>query len=217
MVRVLTASMMVLCAIVAFEIEAKSKAEKLEAGFIFGYYDNFDIDGQQGASVDFDDDYGFGISFSYNYTEQFAVEFDWMYSATAYQATLVGEAGEVVDTISHEADMTHSQLYLTYYLSPESFSFYVQAGAGGTYIDSNVASSPPIDACWWDPWWGYICGDFQDTYSDTRFSYSATLGARYSLTNDLILRIGYSQLWIDMPSASSTDVGIIKFQVGRSF
>lgn len=198
-------------------VQAKDKTETVEVGFVIGYNDSFVIDGQRGSSVDFDSDYSYGFNFAYNFTNQFAIEFDWLFGSQDYQSSLVDDDGEVVEQINHKADITHAQIHGTYYFSPEDFSFYVQGGAGFSYMDSNIVSGPPINICWWDPWWGYICEGFSDTYSENQFSYSATFGARYNIDNKYYLRASYSQVWFDLDNASTTDVGVYKLEIGSSF
>jgi opacity protein-like surface antigen len=73
----------------------------------------------------------------------------------------------------------------------------VQAGLGWTYIDSNVSDGRPTTGCWWDPWWGYVCADFYDTYDDNRFSYGAGAGLRYEFRNGMFVKGSYNLLELD--------------------
>ena len=43
-----------------------------------------------------------------------------------------------------------------------TFTPYVTGGIGYAFIDTNIPDSPPQTACWWDPWWGYVCDTFQE-------------------------------------------------------
>ncbi|QOL24958.1 outer membrane beta-barrel protein [Thalassotalea sp. LPB0316] len=203
--------------LVATQGQAKQREQTTEASFIIGFNDSFTIDGQQGSSVDFDSDYSIGFNIIYNYSSQFAVEFDWLTGRQDYLSNLVDDEGEVVDTVDHTASITHAQLHGTYYFSPENFSFYLQGGAGFSYIDSNIISGPPINICWWDPWFGYICEGFSATYSKSEFSYSASVGARYNLDNTTFIRASYSQIWVDLDHAKTSDMSVYKFEIGRSF
>ncbi len=205
------------CLLVIGESAAQQRAGKTEAGFVIGYYDDFSIDGQQGSAVDFSADYSYGFNIGYNYTNQFALEFDWVIGSQDYTSTFVDDDGNPINTISHEADITHAQIHGTYYFSPENFSLYVQGGAGFSYLDSNITSGPPINVCWWDPWWGYICEGFQETYSENQFSYSATFGARFNIDKKVFVRASYSQVWVDLDNAKTSDVGVYKLEIGRSF
>ena len=56
--------------------------------------------------------------------------------------------------------------------------------------------------CWWDPWWGYVCTTFYDTYSDTRTGYTYSVGVRWDLSDSIALRAAYGKLDMDTSHAT---------------
>ena len=83
------------------------------------------------------------------------------------------------------------------------FTPFAEAGIGWTYFDSNVLDSDPIVGCWWDPFWGYICDAFYSTYSDTNFSYHATLGFRWDFSMEMFAKASYRWLEVDLGSGAA--------------
>ena len=133
--------------------------------------------GRNGASLDVDSAVGFAFGIGYNFTEKFAVLFNGGYVEPDYEAT-------------YNTD----EVWL---FMDGPFTPFVTGGFGGTYADSNVSGGPPVTGCWWDPWWGYICQDFFDTYDDTLFSYGIGAGLRYDFENSLFVRGSINRTWAD--------------------
>ena len=86
--------------------------------------------------------------------------------------------------------------------SRAAFTPFVEAGAGWTDVDSNIPSGPPTTGCWWDPWWGYICSSFYETYSETRTSYLYGVGVRWEMGSDMVLKGTYSLMNVDTNAAT---------------
>jgi len=153
--------------------------------------------GRQGASLDIGDDTGWGVTGGYNFTNRLAVMLDMNVLTPNYLATRVLENTMLPDTISTELDVFTIQLKGVLNLLEGPFTPFVEAGAGWTTIDSNIVAGPPTTGCWWDPWWGYVCDTFFETYSDTRTSYSMAAGLRYDMSNGLSLKASYGIQEID--------------------
>ena len=63
-------------------------------------------------------------------------------------------------------------------------------------------SGTPSTGCWWDPWWGYVCSTFYDTYADTRTAYTYAAGVRWDLSDSIALRASYGKLDMDTSHAT---------------
>jgi opacity protein-like surface antigen len=174
--------------------------------------------GQQGSSLEIEDDWGFGINIGYNFTNHWALSFDMSFLRPRYNATLVGEnPGDPPETFSHEMDMFSGLVKGTYNILNGPVTPFIDLSAGFTYIDSNVADRPPTTGCWWDPWWGYVCQTFTSTYSDTRFNYGGGFGVRWDINRDLFLRASYSIMVIDLGSSSDPTFDVGSLAIGWSF
>lgn len=152
--------------------------------------------GEMGSGLDVDSDIGFAFGFAYNFNEHFAMGMDFSFLNPDYEATIETEDGDTI-TIDHEMDVFNGNLYGTWNFMEGPFTPYVQAGMGWTYIDSNVADGLPSTGCWWDPWWGYVCANFYDTYDDTSFSYGAGAGLRYEFGNGMFVKGSYNVMELD--------------------
>lgn len=151
---------------------------------------------EMASGLDVDSDIGFAFGFAYNFNEHLAMGMDFSFLNPDYEATLETDDGDIV-TIDHEMDVFNGHLYGAWNFMQGPFTPYVTAGLGWTYVDSNVSDGLPSTGCWWDPWWGYVCANFYDTYDDTRFSYGAGAGLRYEFGNGMFMKGSYNLMEID--------------------
>ncbi|OUR81989.1 hypothetical protein A9Q75_06985 [Colwellia psychrerythraea] len=193
------------------------RSDKWEASFKILNNQSTVIDGQNGSELDIESDYGWGFTLGYNLNPHILFNFDFSSSTPSYQATLVDAESGNSHQINHKMDVLESQFNVVYSVFASQFTPFVQAGAGWSYLDSNIADGPPGAICWWDPWWGYICDDYQNTYNDTRFSYNVAVGFRYELDNSLFLRASYKQAWIDLSHSENASIGSYNLEVGSIF
>ena len=163
--------------------------------------------GDGGSTLDVDDALGIGFNVAYNFNNRFAVGFDFDWAAPDYRAVLIDEFDPNNETIiRHEFSQFNGRLKGILSLSDGPLVPFVEAGVGWTYVDSNIASGPPIVGCWWHPWWGYICDGFYDTFDDTMTSYGGAIGVRYELRGESFIRAGYSYWTLDADDAQAEPV-----------
>jgi len=160
------------------------------------------VDGQEGSTINTDDEFGFAIGGGFNFTDKVATTFGLQWAGVGYDATAMDEDGLDV-AISGKYDSFTVSGNLVYYFSDGQLTPYIGAGIGWTWIDTNVPDGPPTTWCWWDPWWGYVCSTSYPTETRNAFSYQATLGLRYEFDNDMtFLRLGYTSQWMDFDASS---------------
>jgi opacity protein-like surface antigen len=196
------------------------RAGTWEGGFTLGEISGETLTGQRpGVTLDVSDDISWGGTASYNLTNRLAVGGDFWFSSPDYTATRVlDNAGQTTQSISSELDIWTIQLKGTFNFIDGPFTPFIEAGAGWTEIDSNIPNGPPTTGCWWDPWWGYICTSFYDTYSETRTSIIYGAGLRWEMGNDLILKGSYSILDVETNQASEdADLDVLRFDLLWSF
>lgn len=160
------------------------------------------ISGVEGSMLDVDDQIGYGFTGAYNFTNRLAVGADLNWTSPDYTATRVLEGTGQTDTISAELDVVNIQVKGTFHFLEGPLTPFVEAGVGWTQVDSNIIDGPPTTGCWWDPWWGYVCSNFYDTYTETRTSYSAAVGIRWDMGQGLMLRGSLGLLEVDTSSAT---------------
>jgi opacity protein-like surface antigen len=202
------------------EVEAKQtkRNDKWEASFQLINSQSDFLEGVNGSSLNIDSDIGWGFTLGYNLNEHFLINFDWVATTPNYQAIIVEEnATNSTKEVNHSMNLYNTNINAIYHFSTEQFTPFIQAGVGWSFIDSNIADGPPSGVCWWDPFWGYICDSYQDTYNDTRFSYSIGAGIRYELDNSVFFRASYQMAWIDFGNTEDANLGIVHLEVGSIF
>jgi opacity protein-like surface antigen len=172
--------------------------------------------GDNGSALTLKDRTGFQGGIDYYFTSRFSAGFDFSWASPSYNATLVPDDGSPVINASARADMFTGQFNLAYNFMDGPFSPFVEGSLGWTYFDSNVLDGAPVTGCWWDPWWGYICTDFYNTYDETNLSYGASVGARYDFANDLFIKGSYRYLDVDI-DGSNPSLESVAIEIGWRF
>ena len=194
-----------------------SRANKWDFSFSILSTESESYSSANESGLDISSETGWGFGIGYNLNTHFALAFDFSYSQPRYTATLVDE-NDVPASFSHKMTINTGQFKGIWNFVDGPLTPYAELGLGWTYLDSNVASSPPITGCWWDPFWGYICDTFYSTYNDTSFSYSGGLGVRWQITPGFFLRGSYNLLKIDMSnSAGDPELYSWRMDIGTSF
>jgi outer membrane protein with beta-barrel domain len=174
------------------------------------------------SSVDINDDVGWGIGFGWNVSEKVTVggDFTWLdanynvFVATDFDGDQISDDSiEVSGTL----DATNFQMFAQYNILPSRITPFVRGSFGWTWIDSNIPNGPAQGACWWDPWWGYVCDTWQSTFSDTSFAYGAGAGIRAELGPSAFVEASYNILWIDFDKAGSQDFDGVRANIGWLF
>ena len=183
---------------------AQERAQTAEFGLQLVDMDGGHVDGLRGASLDFDSDLAWGITGGYNITEKFYVGGEWNWASPDYvlrRAPDVG-GGLTVPIVNAEADVSTLLFKAAFHFMDGPFTPYVEAGLGWTTTDSNVViPGSGSSGCWWDPWWGYVCTSWYDTYSDTRSTDTYAIGFRWDVSDSIALRECEGQREVDTNQA----------------
>lgn len=201
-----------LLALAAFTGSAHAQTYAREGTWEFGMLlldtGNETVSGQAGTSLALKGDLGWGLWGAYNFNNRLAVAFDWTHTSPDYTLTYREDIGGQIpgpqQTIRHEADLDNIHIKGTFYFLEGDFTPFVEAGLGWTWVDSNIATGPPTTGCWWDPWWGYVCSSFYDTYDSTQTSYTYSAGVRWDISPEFTVRADYGILDIDLSAASGS-------------
>jgi opacity protein-like surface antigen len=174
------------------------------------YIASKDIDAGGGSKLELDQAFGFGLGFGHNFTNNFALHIDGSWASADYKATIPKfDSGTGISTgtttVDGTLDTTTVALNLSYYFLEGPLTPFVMGGIGWTWVDSNIPSGPPTGTCWYDPWYGYVCTSYQDTYTKDYFSYSLGLGVRWDVASDFFVRGSVGWQWMDLGQAGTTD------------
>lgn len=160
-----------------------------EAALLVANQDGLNVSGENGSSLDIDSELGWGFSFGWNLSSRWNFNYRFMLAKPSYTATIVPESTVLPpQTLSYDADRYSNQINAVFNFIDGPLTPYLQAGIGYTKLDSNVPSAPPDVACWWDPWYGYICFSDWETYDTSGFSYNFGAGLRWDINPAMFLR-----------------------------
>ena len=167
------------------------------------YMPSWEMGGEQGSNINFDATWGLGFGIGYNISDQFQVNGLFSWSARTYEAQIVNTDG----TTQHYGNTMYSSTFALngiFYFLKGNISPFVSAGAGMTYIDTSIPTGVGSTACWWDPWYGYVCSSYSATKTENDVSYNAGIGVRFDLNPQFSLQPSYNKMWIDIHKASGT-------------
>jgi len=199
----------------AFRFGPDERANEFDISFHTVYTGSESVSGPNGSGLKVDDDWGFGLAVAYNFTNHLALGFEMSFLNPRYEYTIVpDQPNSTPQTVNHRADIFNGVFRGTYNILKGPVSPFIDVAAGWRYLDSNVASGPPITGCWWDPWWGYICRPVWNTYSDTSFTYGGGLGLRWDVSRDMFLRATYSLMKTDSGASSDPTFDMLRFEIG---
>jgi opacity protein-like surface antigen len=181
---------------------SSSRAGTAEFGLQIMDFPGTHVTGSHGASLDVDGDLAWGLVGGYNFTDKFQLGGNISWASPDYRLKLVPDSGNPWPTVNANMDISTFILTGTFNFFDGPLTPYAQIGAGWVHVDSNVVNGTPSTGCWWDPWWGYVCTTFYDTYSDTNTAYTYSIGVRWDINDTIALRAAYGQL--DMNTSHAT-------------
>lgn len=181
------------------------------------FSETVDFDG--GSTIDTDDDLGFAFGFGYNIDEHLLVGGEMAWSSIDYDGTVrSADTPGSTASLSGEFDTFALSGNLTYHFMEGPLTPYASATLGYTWVDSNIATGPPVTGCWWDPWFGYICDTFVDTKTEESFNYGLGVGVRWDFARGWFGRLSYEQRWFSLDEADGTPTfGGLHIDVGSKF
>lgn len=193
----------------------RSHTDRWEFTVQMRYLDAQTLGSTDGSELDVNSDIGFGFGFAYNFDNHWSLGFDFGWNSPSYNATIAStDTPGTFDQKSGELSTSSMHLNLLYNFIAGPVTPFIGAGIGTTYVDSNVASGPPSTGCWVD-YWGYTwCDTYQPTYSDSRFSYNASIGIRWDVARDAFLRASIGTHWIDTKNNGAQDFTTGRFEIG---
>lgn len=189
------------------------RAGKWEIFFAPMWMNDIKFDGNNGSSADINGRSGVGFGFAYNINNNIEVGMLFNASSGSYTATVIDEEDEEG---KYNSTMYSSSLAVSaaYNFLDGPLTPYVGVNIGSTFIDSNIPTGDEYIGCWYDPWLGYVCAGYSDTYTSTNFSYGADAGLRYD-TDELFFKLGIGKNYID--ASDTLDVTLYTLIFGFKF
>jgi len=178
------------------------------------YTDSATIKGSGDSSADLNSDWSAGFGIGYDINENFLINGLFAWSSRSYEAKDVLENG-LTNRYNGTLDTFTISLNGTYYFLDKNITPFVSGGIGWTYLDTNIPNGLGESYCYWDPWWGYVCGTYVPTKTENDISFNAGLGVRWDITNSFSLQASYNKMWIDISKASGgmPDFNVYKMDI----
>jgi len=197
------------------------RAEKWQFSVPINFTFSKSFEGQGGSTVDIQNDVGWGIGFGYNFNDRFMLGFGASWVSASYDANVLYDdngdgTSDGTARIAGRLDASSLQAVGQFNLMDRRFTPFIRGNLGSSYTDSNIPSAPPQGTCWWDPWWGYVCGTWQPTYDSWSFSFGGSAGLRAEMGRSFFLEGSFNLLWVDFSSATPS-FSAIQLNIGWLF
>ena len=179
-------------------------AGSMEFSVPLNYTTSSTISGQNGSSADVNAALSMGFGMGYNFNDHFQVNGAFTWSQRNYTAKTTPDAGVTPSSYTNTMYASSLQVNAVYYFMAGDFTPFVQGGFGTTYVDTNIPNGTGGSTCYWDPYWGYVCGTYVPTKTSSNISYSGGVGARYDVNRQFSMQGSYNKFYIDAPQTSST-------------
>lgn len=189
-----------------------------QISLIPSYTESQSVQFEGGAVADINAHSGFAIGIGYNFSDYIELDLDIGSADGNYTGTrILDDGSNTQQRYNGSLYTSHMNLGLSYNFMASRFTPFVKGNLGLTYVDSGIPTGNIGTVCWWDPWWGYFCGPYAQTYTSSDLSYGADLGLRFDITSNVFLKGSVGKSYIDFDKSSSTGFTQYKFIVGFSF
>jgi opacity protein-like surface antigen len=182
------------------------------------YINSKTLEYDNGASADINDRSSLGFGLGYNIDRHIELSVDFSASNSNYTGTrIIDDGANTPEKFSATMYTSSLNFGFTYNILSGPFTPYISANLGSTYIDSGIPTGNIESACWWDPWYGYICSPRAQTFTSTEFHYGIGAGLRYDFNRKLYMKGGINQTFLDLNSSNTADFIVYQFIFGFMF
>jgi hypothetical protein len=193
-----------------------ARSEQWEISLIPTYTNAKTLQGGGGSFVNMSAHSGLAIGIGYNFNDYLGMDMVIGSTNGNYSATAINDTGTPVP-YSGSYYASYIDLGLTYYFMRSNLTPFVKGNLGYTYVDSGIPTGNTGNTCWWDPWYGYVCGTYSQTYTSNEYNYGADLGLRYEFNDAVFLKGSIGASYVDFQNLSYNYFTIYKLAIGFSF
>jgi outer membrane protein W len=191
-------------------VEAKDRGNRgngsVEFSVPINYTTSTNVTGSNGGTAELSESLSSGFGLGYNFNDNFQINGTLTWGYRNYNAQAVDVNTGLTNKYSGTIDTSSVQLNAVYYFMDGDFTPFVSGGFGNTFIDSNIPNGTSSSTCYWDPYWGYVCGSYVPTKSSYNVSYNAGLGVRMDLNKQFALQGSVNRMWINTEAKPEVDM-----------
>jgi hypothetical protein len=198
--------------------QSADRTETWEAGVKLLDMSGEDLTGENGSSINVEGELGWGFFGAYNINEHFQVGGEIAWTRPDYLAEFpLDGPGNTVVQVDAEMDILFTQFKAVFNLLDKAFTPFFEVGYGWTVVDSNIQDGAADTGCWWDPWWGYMCASFYDTYESTVTSQTYAVGLRWDMSDTSVLKASYGIRETNLDRAEDLEQDIFSIDFAWKF
>jgi opacity protein-like surface antigen len=158
---------------------------------------------------------GFGVGYHFNH--YLSVRMEFMFGGASSKMSAPDQFGGMLQA-EQDGFLHTGRFNLDYNIINRRLTPFVTAGIGYQYLEMELRHLPPVPVCWWDPWWGWVCGYAEPYASETAFTWNAGAGVRWDVTDFFFMKLLGGANWLQYSGASSITTQIeAMFSVGWRF
>jgi opacity protein-like surface antigen len=205
-----TGSLLSCVAQIPWATEPFDRTGKMEAYGIGQYLHSEDINfnGPFGNVRTHMDDTGLGgFGIAYHFNQYLSIHGDFMFGGATFSADLPDHDGTTT-TVKQDAFLQTGRFNIDYNIINRRITPFITAGIGYQYIETELENVPPVNTCWWDPWYGYICYSGHAYAWQTDFTWNVGAGFRWNITDNLFIRASGGATWLEYEGAHGTTTQI---------
>jgi opacity protein-like surface antigen len=172
-------------------------------GLLYQSAENIGFTG--GAFLATEDDIGVVGAIGYRFNPKLDLVFGFESATIGYELTRQSATTPgTTQQIATDYEAFTPFVKFNYNFIDRSLMPFVSAGIGWSFIDTNIPTGNTSFECWWDPWWGYLCGEFAQTKTTKAFAYQLGAGARWTFNDTYGMRLEYQKQWLNLSRAVGT-------------
>ncbi len=194
-----------------YDPQKMPRTGKWSFGLQTRYTTSSDFEGEGGSELSLRDSMGWGFGFDYHLHKNFELGMAFSWRSIGYNARIVdGDDPSSTSDYASTLSISTAALNGAWNILDGPFTPYVNGSIGWTIIDTNIIAGVGT-GCWWDPWYGYVCGSYPTTYGRNTSTASLGLGGRFQVTGSFFLRAGYEYDWIGEGNVDGSNMLRIDF------
>jgi hypothetical protein len=159
---------------------------------------------------------GFGVA--YHFSDFFSVRGDFLFGNATFSGNLPLINMPGTTHVSQDAFIQTGKFNVDYNMINRRITPVLSAGIGYQYLETELHNLPPVSSCYWDPWWGYVCYSDHVHAWETDFTWNASAGFRWNITDNLFIKAVGGANWLEYSGAHGITTQIEGiFSIGWSF